>query len=103
MAVWDDIKAILLALHRLSESEKKLAELAAENKAAIKDLRAQVQELRERQIRIEARLESLDEVVTTKAQATAALAVAQALAPMAERLARLETGDQAPRLPPPSP
>ena len=78
--------------------------MAAENKAVIRELRAQVQEVRERQVRIEARLDSLDEVISTKAQATAALAVAQALAPMMERLARLEVRDGidggAPRLPP---
>jgi chromosome segregation ATPase len=105
VAIWNDLKAVALALHRLSESEKKLAELAAENKAAIKELRATMQELRERQIKIETRLESLDEVVTTKAQATAAMAVAQALAPMMERLARLEVrgGGEGgpPRLSPP--
>ena len=53
MAAWDDLKAVALALHRLSESEKKLAELAAENKAAVKELRAIMQELRERQLKIE--------------------------------------------------
>ncbi|MBL6082516.1 hypothetical protein JMJ56_31615 [Belnapia sp. T18] len=102
MAIWNDLKAVALAVHRLTEAEKRLAELAAENKAAIKELRGQMQELRERQIRIEAKLESLDEVVTTKAQASAALAVAQALGPIMERLARLEIQPPAPpRLPPP--
>ena len=105
MAIWDDLKAVALAVHRLTEAEKKLAELAAENKSAIKELHATVQELRERQIRIETRLETLDDVVTTKAQATAAMAVAQALAPLMERLARLETRRSvdggSPRLPPP--
>lgn len=106
MSIWSDIKAVALALHRLSESEKKLAEVAAENKAAIKELRVQVQALREQQVRIEVRLDSLDEVVSTKAQATAALAVAQALAPLTERLVRLETrsgaDDGLPRLTPPN-
>ncbi len=104
MAIWDDLKAVVLALHRLSESEKKLAEMAADNKAAVKELRATMQELRERQLRIEIRLDSLDEVITTKAQATAALSVAQALAPIMERLARLEArgGGTAARLPPPN-
>ena len=103
MAAWDDLKAVALALHRLSESEKKLAELAAENKAAVKELRATMQELRERQLKIETRLDALDEIVTTKAQATAALAVAQALAPIMERLARLESQPPPPpRLPPPA-
>jgi hypothetical protein len=105
VAIWDDVKAVGLALHRLTESEKKLAEMAADNKAAVKELRATMQDLRERQIRIEAKLESLDEVVTTKAQATAAMAVAQALAPIMERLARLEArgGGEGgpPRLSPP--
>jgi malate/lactate dehydrogenase len=103
VAAWDDLKAVALALHRLSESEKKLAELAAENKAAVKELRAIMQELRERQLKIETRLDALDEIVTTKAQATAALAVAQALAPIMERLARLESQPPPPpRLPPPA-
>jgi hypothetical protein len=103
VAIWDDLKAVALAVHRLTEAEKKLAELAAENKAAIRELRGQMQELRERQIRMEARLESLDEVVTTKAQGSAAMAVAQALGPILERLARLEAQPPGPpRLPPPA-
>ena len=103
MAIWDDLKAVALAVHRLTEAEKKLAEIAAENKAAIRELRGQMQELRERQIRIEARLESLDEVVTTKAQGSAAMVVAQALGPILERLARLEAQSPGPpRLPPPA-
>ncbi len=103
MGAWQDLKAVALAVHRLTEAEKKLAEMAAENKAAIKELRGLVQDLRERQLKIEARMESLDEVVSTRAQATAALAVAHALAPIMERLARLEAKDQAgpPRLSPP--
>ncbi|WP_277751823.1 hypothetical protein [Dankookia rubra] len=42
MAIWDDLKAVALAVHRLTEAEKRLAELAAENKAAIKELRGQM-------------------------------------------------------------
>lgn len=97
MAIWDDLKAVALAIHRLTEAEKRLAELAAENKAAIRKLRGKMQELRDRQIRTEARLESLDEVVTTKAQGSAAMTVAQALGPILERLARLEAQPPGPQ------
>lgn len=92
MGVWQDAKAIALALHRLGEAEKKLAEQAAETKAAVKELRGLLQDARDRQLRIEARLDGLDEVISTKAQANAALAVAGALAQLGERLARLEVG-----------
>ncbi len=101
--MWQDLKAVALAVHRLTEAERKLAELAAENRVALKELRTEMQSLRDRQLRLEARLEALDEVISTKAQATAALAVAQALGPLMERLARLEAGrgdGGRPRLPP---
>ena len=96
MGIWEDVKAVALAVHRLSEAEKKLAEQAAETKAAVKELRGLLQDVRDRQLRIEARLDALDEVISTKAQANAALAVAGALTQFGERLARLETNAQAP-------
>jgi len=105
VGIWQDVKAVALAVHRLSEAEKKLAEQAAETKAAVKELRTMLQDTRDRQLRIEARLDGLDEVISTKAQANAALAVAGALAQVGERLARLEMvaatpagGDGQPRL-----
>jgi chromosome segregation ATPase len=104
VAIWSDLKAVALAVHRLTEAEKKLAEIAADNKAAIKELRGVVQDLRDRQLKIETRMESLDEIISVKAQATAALAVAQTLGPIMERLARLETQNpgSVARLPPPA-
>lgn len=107
MGIWDELKAVALAVHRLTEAEKKMAEMAAENRAAVKELRALLQDMRDRQLRLEGRMDSLDEIASSKAQGMAALAVANALGPMMERLARLEVGDRprstsrAARLPPP--
>ena len=92
MGIWDDLKAVALAVHRLTEAEKKLAGQAAEAKSSLKEMRAQIQDLRERRIRIEARLDGLDETVSVKAQAHAAIAVSGALAQITDRLARLEGG-----------
>ena len=96
MGIWQDATAVALAAHRLSEAEKKLAEQAAETKAAVKELRAMLQDMRVRQLRTEARLDGLDEVISTKAQANAAFAAAGALPQTGERLTRLEMSAQAP-------
>lgn len=100
MGVWEDLKAVALAVHRLTQAEKQLAEQAAEMKAAPKTLREQLQDVRDRQTRIEARLDGLGEVILTKAvsaaQNAATLAFADMHARFAERLARLEAGPPSP-------
>lgn len=62
----------------------------------MKGLRGLLQDVRDRQLRIEARLDGLDEVISTKAQSNAAMAVASALTQIGERLARLEVGTAPP-------
>ena len=96
MGIWDDVKAVALAVHRLSEAEKRLAEQAAETRNALKEIRAQIQDLRDRQLRIEARLDGVDDIAATKAQAQAAYAVSGALAQITERLTRLKMGASSP-------
>lgn len=39
MGVWDDLKTMVLAVHRLTHAEKQLAEQAAETRAALKAVR----------------------------------------------------------------
>lgn len=88
--MWRDLKAILAAVPRLAGVEKKHAEVTAENRAALKDLRVERQARRERQVRIAARPGTPDGLIPTGAQASAALALARDVAPLRERLARLE-------------
>lgn len=94
MSIYDDVKATLAAVQRLTAAERTLADHVTEYRRPLGDVSRQVQELRDRQLRIELKLETLDKVVTTRAQAAAAAAaamgVAAALAAHAERLRALE-------------
>lgn len=101
MGVWDDLKAMMLAVHRLTQAEKQLAEQAAETRAALKAVREEFAALRDRQTRLETLLEGLDSKVMTQAEAAArsaaTLAVSRDIGSLRERLAAVE----ARRLPPP--
>ena len=95
MGVYDDLKAALATVQRLTAAERTLADHVAESRRAFGQMRDPVQELRERLLRLETWFEGLDEIVTTRAQAAAAAAasvgLANALLAHAERLSVIET------------
>ncbi|MBD0274580.1 MAG: hypothetical protein ICV73_21950 [Acetobacteraceae bacterium] len=101
MGVWDDLKAVVLAVHRLTQAEKQFAEQAAETRVALRAAREEPAILRDRRTRLEGLLEGQDSRVMTQAEAAArsaaTLAVSRDIGSLRERLAAVE----ARRLPPP--
>ena len=95
----------MLAVHRLTQAEKQLAEQAAETPAALKAVREELAALRDRQTRIETPLEGLDTKVMTQAESAArsaaALAVGRDIGSLRERLAAIGMRAGTGRLPPP--
>jgi hypothetical protein len=91
LGLYDDLKAAALAVHRLTVAEKALAEQSAESRKAIAEIRTQLQDIRDRQIRLEARLDGLDDAIVHRANAAAMAAVSSAFAILAQRIAALES------------
>jgi hypothetical protein len=96
MGVYEDLKTALATVQRLSALENRFSDYIIENRKALADMRADIAEVRERQARIEQRLDGQEDILTSRAQAAAATAsaatVGATIAGLAERIALLEAG-----------